>query len=142
MVGVVIITHQDVGRQLLEAAEVIVGKLSHFEAVSVTVNCVPADVGQRLQKAIDSVDKGDGVLVLTDLFGGTPSNLSLSFLKSGTVEVLTGVNLPMVLTLATSHEGKSLAEVAEKTMSSGRENIRRASTLLVSHGESSKAKAS
>jgi len=142
MVGVVIITHLDVGKQLLEAAEVIVGKLSQFEAVSVAGKCAPAEVGKQLQKAIDSVENGEGVLVLTDLFGGTPSNLSLSFLKSGAVEVLTGVNLPMVLTLATSREGKSLSEAAEKAMSSGRENIRRASTLLVSRAESPKAKAS
>ena len=139
MVGVVIITHQSVGEQLIDAAEIIVGSLPQFETVSVTPQDEPADVGRRLQQAIKSADVGGGVLVLTDLFGGTPSNLSLSFLKSGSVEVLTGVNLPMVLTLATSREGRSLVEVADKAMQSGRDNIRRASTLLVDRPPKTKA---
>ena len=88
MVGVVIITHQQVGEQLLDAAEVIVGQLLQFEAVSVTTTDDPAVIGKRLQAAIKKADSGEGVLILTDLFGGTPSNLSLSFLKSGAVEVL------------------------------------------------------
>jgi len=142
MVGVVIITHQQVGEELVDAAEVIVGKLPQFVAISVTPQDDPGDVGQRLQGAIKDADSGEGVLVLTDLFGGTPSNLSLSFLKSGAVEVLTGVNLPMVLTLATSRDGKTLAELADKAMSSGRDNIRRASTLLATRTDMPQKKGS
>jgi len=115
---------------LLAATELIVGKVENCATVNIIPDENMDEAEAEIGKAIQKVDTGAGVLILTDLFGGTPSNLSLSFLKEGRIEVLSGVNLPMVLTLATNRSEKSLMEVAEMTGESGRNNIRLASRIL------------
>ena len=97
MVGIVIVTHLKLGEELLGVAELIVGKLKQFQAVSIDPTEGVEEITEKISTAIRSVDKGKGVLILTDMFGGTPSNISLSFLEEWKIEVITGVNLPMLL---------------------------------------------
>ena len=96
-IGVVIVTHSDYGAALLDAAEVIMGKQHACETVSVDSEREVSETVANIKESVDKVDTGSGVLVLTDMFGGTPTNLSLSLLGTRHLEVLTGVNLPMLL---------------------------------------------
>ena len=96
MVGIVLITHCNLGKALLEPATFISGKVKNVQVVSVQDEAID-DLRKAIAEAIEKVNKGNGVLILTDMFGGTPSNLSYSFLEPGEVEVITGVNLPMLL---------------------------------------------
>jgi PTS system mannose-specific IIA component len=133
MVGVVVITHCDLAKELLTAARLIVGEdkaLEGMEALSVQVSEMNEELRKRIANAVRRVDRGQGVLILTDMFGGTPSNLSLSFLKEGEVEVVTGVNLPMMVALANYREGKSLQELAQFITSYGRKHINLANEIL------------
>ena len=88
-------------------------------------------LGDMIKEKIDSLDQGQGVLVLTDMFGGTPSNLALSFLQKNTVEIVTGLNLPMVIAIAQNREGHSLAEIADMAKTAGKRSISLASELLI-----------
>ena len=135
MIGVVIATHGRMAEETLACAEGIVGKLPRARAVSVS-SAVPLEAAREaLAAAIREVDGGDGVLVLTDMLGGTPANLALSFLEAG-VDVVTGVNLPMILKLSTCRtEGASLAEVARLICAYGQKNITLASDVLRPRGE-------
>ncbi len=130
MVGILIICHSNLAQELLKTAELIVGKLDQCKAVSMdpryTIEELKELVGDHLKK----VDDGDGVLILTDLFGGTPSNISLSFLRKGKVEVVSGVNLPMLIKLASIRKDKSLKEIAPLIKEYGRRNISLASELM------------
>ncbi len=114
MIGIVIVTHCNLGQELIRAAEFISGRLKQTQAVSLN----PADQDEALRgkiaAAIEKVNTGDGVILLTDMFGGTPSNISLSFLSEGKVEVVTGANLPMLIGLASKREGRSLIQVAQE----------------------------
>ncbi len=130
MIGTVIITHGTLAQELKAAAELIVGGLEGCEAVSIHPGEDMNEAENRIREAIKRVDNGKGALILTDLFGGTPSNLSLTFLESDRVEVVSGVNLPMLLSLATGRGEKSLAELAEKAMEAGKKNITVASKIL------------
>ena len=128
MIGVVICTHAKLSSALLDAATMIVGEFPHCETVPV----LPGDSGEKIvdaiQSAINKVDQGAGTLVLCDMFGGTPSNVSLSLL-SDELEVVTGVNLPMLLKLFTCRN-KPLREVAGLIQSHGRENILVAGAMM------------
>jgi PTS system mannose-specific IIA component len=128
--GVVVITHGMLATELLNAAEMIVGDLPRFTAVSIGWHDdVPVATG-AMARAIERVDAGAGVLLLTDMFGGTSSNLAMTFLEAGKVEVVTGVNLPMLIKLArASGNGDALA-AARAIAHDGREAIRVASDLL------------
>ena len=133
MVGVVVITHCDLAKELLRVASLIVGDdraLEGMEALSVQVSEMNEDLRKRIASAVRKADRGQGVLILTDMFGGTPSNLSLSFLKEGEVEVVTGVNLPMMVALANYRGGKSLQELAQFITSYGRKHINLANEIL------------
>jgi mannose PTS system EIIA component len=133
MVGVVIITHCELANELLRAARLIVGDenaLAGVEALSVQMSEMNEELRRRIAVAVRKVDQGQGVLVLTDMFGGTPSNLSLSFLKEGEVEVVTGVNLPMMVALGNYREGKSLPELAQFITTYGRKHINLANEFL------------
>ena len=131
MIGVLIIAHSDLAGELISAAEHIVGKMEHVVGVGVTPHQSVEQLRSQIAQAIKAVNKGDGVLILTDMFGGTPSNISLSFLDEDKVEVLTGVNLPMVVRMATYRGNKkSLKELARHIMGYGRDNIYLASELL------------
>lgn len=100
MIGKLILTHGGTARELLAAARTISGELSGFEALSLDWNDTFEEARLKVRAAIDRLDQGQGVLILTDMFGGTPCNVALTFHHPGQIEILTGVNLPMVLRLA------------------------------------------
>ncbi len=130
MIGVLITTHGNLGKELIQAAELIRGSLKGIISVSIDQTKGMEDLQKEISSAIRKLDRGKGVLILTDLFGGTPSNISLSFLKEGKVEVITGVNLPMLLKLPDIREGMSLKEFAQQIKDYGIKNISLASEIL------------
>jgi PTS system mannose-specific IIA component len=130
MIGVLITTHGNLGNELIRAAEMIKGPLRDVLHVSVDQTKGVEDLKKEISSAIKKLDKGKGVLILTDLFGGTPSNISLSFMKEGKVEVVTGVNLPMMLKLSDIKEGMSLKDFACYIKEYGKKNISLASEIL------------
>jgi PTS system mannose-specific IIA component len=130
MIGVLITTHGNLGGELIKAAELIRGSLKGIVHVSVDQTKGVEDLKKEISTGIKKLDQGQGVLILTDLFGGTPSNISLSFLKEGKVEVITGVNLPMLLKLPDIREGASLKEFAQYIKDYGIKNISVASEIL------------
>ena len=132
MIGLLIISHCDLGTEFLNAAEFIVGRLEAADAISITQTTECNEVLKTISQKIKALDSGQGVLVLTDMFGGTPSNLSLSFLKEERVEVLTGVNLPMVVAVAQDRDSLTLSELGEKAQQAGRRSIALAGKLLKS----------
>ncbi len=138
MVGIVIATHGGLAQEVLRTAQGIVGDLPQCEAVSVGAESSMDDARARLGEAVTRVDSGDGVLVLTDMFGGTPANLALTFLDEK-LEVVTGVNLPMILKLATARsEAPSLQAAAEQVTGYGQKNITLASELLRTRARTSR----
>jgi PTS system mannose-specific IIA component len=139
MVGLVVATHGKLAEELLRTAEGIVGRLEQAEAVSVASSSAMEEARERFGEAIHRVDTGDGVLVLTDMFGGTPANLALTFLDDK-LEVLTGVNLPMLLKLATARaEGLAVHAAAELLAGYGQKNISLASELLRGRARTSRS---
>ncbi len=130
MIGVLITTHGNLGSELIKAAELIRGSLKGIVHVSIDQTKGVEDLKKEISTAIKKLDQGHGVLILTDLFGGTPSNISLSFLKEGKVEVITGVNLPMLLKLPDIREGMLLKEFAQVIKEYGIKNISLASEIL------------
>jgi mannose PTS system EIIA component len=139
MVGIVIVTHGDLGTEFLRTAEEIVGKLSRVEAVSIQAAEKVERARKKIEAVVQRVDDGSGVLILTDLFGGTPSNLVLSYLETGRVEVVTGVNLPMLMKLPALREEGNLRALAEKLAKYGQRNILVASEFLAKHGRAATA---
>jgi len=130
MIGLVVATHGGLAEELLRTAEGVCGKLEQSRAVSVAASTAMDEARAELAQAIGAVDGGEGVLVLTDMFGGTPANLALTFLDDK-IEVITGVNLPMLLKLSTCRaEGSPLPETAQMLASYGQKNITLASELL------------
>ena len=130
MVGVVVVTHGNLGKELIRAAELIKGELKGVIPVTVDAAKGVEELKKEMTLAIKKADKGEGVLILTDLFGGTPSNISLSFLKKDTVEVITGVNLPMLLKVPDAQGNKPLSEFAEFIAEYGKKNIHLATAIL------------
>lgn len=130
MIGILIVTHYQLADELLRALELIVGELSHFRAIGLDPAMQPDEMRSRIDKALHEVDGGQGVLVLVDMFGGTPSNLCLSFLEDGRVEVVTGVNLPMLVKVAGVKEAMPVHDLAEVACESGKQNISVASDIL------------
>jgi PTS system mannose-specific IIA component len=130
MIGVLVTTHGNLGSELIKAAELIRGSLKGIVHVSIDQTKGVEDLKKEISVAIKKLDQGKGVLILTDLFGGTPSNISLSFLKEGKVEVITGVNLPMLLKLPDIRDGMQLKEFARSIKDYGIKNISLASEIL------------
>ena len=130
MLGVLITTHGNLGNELIKAAELIKGPLKGVLHISTDEKKGVEDLKKEIGNAIKKLDKGKGVLILTDLFGGTPSNISLSFLKEGKVEVVTGVNLPMMLKLSDIKDEMTLSEYACMIKEYGKKNISLASEIL------------
>jgi PTS system mannose-specific IIA component len=130
MIGIVIVTHCNLGVELIRSAEFIVGNLGKAKAVSLNPEDQVETLRGKIVEAIEKMDTGDGVILLTDMFGGTPSNISLSFLAEGKVEVVTGVNLPMLVGLASKREGKSLNQVAKEIKEYGLRSIALAGEIL------------
>jgi mannose PTS system EIIA component len=126
----VIVTHGQLASEFLAAAEMIVGQVRHIAAVSIGWHDDVEAARDEIERAIRHVSEGRGVLILTDMFGGTPTNITSMFLAEGEVEVVTGVNLPMVIKLASQAEPDSLAEVARRVRDQGREGIYLAGELL------------
>jgi PTS system mannose-specific IIA component len=130
MIGVVVVTHGQLATELVNAAETIVGDLPRFAAVSIGWHEDTEDARGEIEQAIARVRQDAGVLILTDMFGGTPSNLAMTFLAQGNVEVITGVNLPMLIKLASLAEKPDLLAVARDMREHGRNAIWVASDLL------------
>jgi PTS system mannose-specific IIA component len=134
MIGIVLVTHGYLGREFLAALEHVVGKQQMASCV-----CIGAedDMEQRRREIIDkikAVDGGDGVVLLTDMFGGTPSNLAISVMDQSKVEVIAGVNLPMLIRLVTVRRTDSLSVAIEKAQDAGRKYIYVASRVLAGDG--------
>jgi PTS system mannose-specific IIA component len=130
MVGVVLATHGRLAEELLRAAEQICGPVENCRALTLSATSALEDARQALAGAIEEVEQGDGVLVLTDMFGGTPSNLALTFLDEH-VEVVTGANLPMLMKLTTARApGVPVVELARVITAHGQKNIVLASDQL------------
>jgi PTS system mannose-specific IIA component len=131
MIGIVIVTHSQLGDALIEAAEFIIGKRPEA-LVSISIDLSEsADVLRaKISKGIKSVSSEDGVLILTDMFGGTPSNLSYSFLEEGHIEVISGVNLPMLIQADNIRKKMELNKLAVKLEAFGKKSISLASSIL------------
>ena len=132
MFGVLIVTHGNLGKELLATSSFIIGELEAAAVVSLTATESAEDIRVRMEEAINSVDKeGEGVVILTDMFGGTPANVALSFLDERKAEVITGVNLPMLLKVPSLRKtGKTLRDIAKDLAATGQKNIIFASDLL------------
>jgi mannose PTS system EIIA component len=123
MVGILIISHGGLAEALISSAQALVGNLKRITGVSIWPRDRKEEIKDRIQKKIEEMDDGDGVVLLTDILGGTSSNLSLSLTDKERVEVVTGVNLPMLLTLSSYRKGKSLEELSRLVKKSGRRSI-------------------
>ena len=130
MVGMLVITHRRLAKELIDTAQLIVGEIDNCVGLSLDPELPVDDLRQQITNAMNEVNDGDGVIVLTDMFGGTPSNLSLSFLNHEGIEVVTGVNLPMLLKLAHSREDQKVDELARIVKDYGRHSISLASEIL------------
>jgi PTS system mannose-specific IIA component len=130
MIGVVVVTHGQLATELVNAAEMIVGDLPQFAAVSIGWHDAVDSAREEIGRAIARVQGPDGVLVLTDMFGGTPANLGVTFLDENRVEVITGVKLPMLIKLARLQASSDLRAVARDMREHGRNAIWVASDLL------------
>ena len=129
-IGGVIVSHGQVANELLAAAETVVGALNHIAAVSIGWHDDVEMAKDEISRAIKKVSDGSGVLLLTDMFGGTPTNISAMFIKENEVEIVTGVNLPMVIKLASQNRELTLTEMAKLVEEQGKQAIHRTSELL------------
>lgn len=135
MIGLVLVTHGQLASQFVAAMEHVVGPQEHVVSICIGPD---DDMEQRrrdILEAVDLVDKDDGVILLTDMFGGTPSNLAISIMDKAKVEVIAGINLPMLIKLASVREQMSLSDAVDKAQESGRKYISVASKVLA--GEAS-----
>ncbi len=131
MAGIVIVTHCHLGEALIEAAEFIIGdKLESVTTASIDLTTDPEKSRKKIADKIKLVDKGDGVVILTDMFGGTPSNLSYSFLNEGKIEVISGVNLPLLIKCINIKKKTSLTENVQVLVDFGKKSISLASGIL------------
>ena len=132
MIGGIIVSHGKLGEELLHVLTIILGEAVNIEAISIGWYDDVEESERKINQSLKRVDQKNGVLIFTDMFGGTPSNLSFSFLKNGQVEIITGVNLPMLIKFISLQRSFDLKEVAEKVVEQGRKNIHLASALLKS----------
>jgi len=131
MIGIVVVTHSSLAYEFIKAAEMIVGQADQLQAVTVDRSIALETVQQHLREVLEEVGRdGDGVIVLTDMFGGTPTNVSAEFLLPQQVEIVTGINLPMLLKAVSAREGSSVAELAALLKDYGRNAVLRPSEML------------
>ena len=130
MVGIVVVSHGGLADALISSVQSLVGNLEKISGVSIWPRDKEEVVKDQIHKKIAELDDGDGVVILTDILGGTPTSLSLSFLENEKVEVVTGVNMPMLLTLASYRKGRSLREIGSLVKKSGRRSIVLAREIL------------
>lgn len=122
MTGLVVVAHAGLAKALINAAEMIVGAIDGVAAVEIKADDSVDSIRLALSSAIESFESGN-IIIMTDMFGGTPSNMSLSFLKESQIEVLTGVNLPMLIKFASDRDKFGVAELAAKIRDTGREGV-------------------
>jgi PTS system mannose-specific IIA component len=132
MVGVLIVSHGGFAEALISSLQFLVGQQQNIRGVSIWPKEREKEIKDRIRQEIAEVNDGDGVVILTDVLGGTATNLSLSFLENEKVELVTGVNIPMLLTLSSYRKGKSLREIGKLVKKSGRRSIILAKRLLES----------
>lgn len=123
MIGVIVVSHGRLAEALISSVQFLVGDLHSVKGISIWPRDRIKKIKDRIQKGMREVDDGDGVVILTDVLGGTPTNLSLSILEDEKVEVVTGVNMPMLLTLSSYRKGRSLREIGRLVKKSGRRSI-------------------
>ncbi len=130
MIGIVVVTHGQLAMEFRRAVEHVVGPQEHFSTVCMEANDDMEQKRKEIEQAVKSVDGGSGVIILTDLFGGTPSNMAISLMADNKVEVVAGINLPMLVKLAGIRSTKPLAEAADTAQEVGRKYIHVASKVL------------
>ncbi len=130
MVSLLVVTHGRLAEELVAATTRIVGDVPGLAALTIGWDDDAATARGRIEEAIRAADRGQGVIVLTDMFGGTPTNLCLSFLERGRVEIVTGVNLPMLIKYTNLRDPVALEELATKLSDQGRRSIQTASEIL------------
>lgn len=130
MIGIVIVTHGNLAQEFKLALEHIVGPQENMEAINIAADDNMETRREEISAAVNKVDNGAGVIILTDLFGGTPSNIAISMMQDDQVEVIAGINLPMLVKLAGLRETKTILEAAELSQEAGRKYIHVASKVL------------
>jgi len=124
-VGILIVGHLTLAEDLIATTRFLIGDVFEVKVKGLSLN--PREKGDKLCKmvtdAIKEVDEGKGVLILTDLLGGTPTNICIPYIEKGKVELITGVNLPMVISSTTNYKGKTLSELSESVRNSGKDSI-------------------
>ena len=131
MTGILLVTHANLGSALIETMEFIIGqKQDNLSWVSINIQEDPENLRKKIKKGISKVKSDSGVIILTDMFGGTPSNLSYSFLEEGQVEVISGVNLPILLKAINSRSKMNLETLASTLVEQGKKSISLASGIL------------
>ncbi len=132
MIGGVIVSHGKLAEELLNALTIIIGEAVNIQAISIGWYDDVEESKKKISKSLKRVDQKNGVVIFTDMFGGTASNLSFSFLKNDHVEIITGVNLPMLIKFLSLQRSNNLKEVVKKVVEQGKKNIHLASALLSS----------
>jgi len=132
MIGGIIVLHGKLAEELLNALTIILGEAPNIEAISIGWYDDVEESKKKINSSLRRVDQKNGVLIFTDMFGGTPSNLSFGFLRDDHVEIITGVNLPMLIKFVSLQRSNNLKDVARKVVDQGKRNIHLASALLSS----------
>lgn len=131
MTGILIVTHANLGSTLIETLEFILGKeQENLIAISIDIKQDPDNLRKKIKQGIKSVRSDKGVIILTDMFGGTPSNLSYSFLEEGQVEVISGVNLPILMKAVNAREKMDMSQLTAALVKHGQRSISLASDIL------------
>jgi len=123
MVGILVVSHGRLAEAIISSVQFLTGNLQKTKGVSIWPRDKEKEVRDKIKEKMAELDDGNGVVILTDILSGTPTNVSLSFLKDEKVEVVTGVNMPMLLTLSSCRKGRSLREIGELVKKSGRRSI-------------------
>jgi PTS system mannose-specific IIA component len=132
MIGGVIVSHGKLAEELLNALTIIIGEAVNIEAISIGWYDDVEESKKKINESLKRIDQENGIVIFTDMFGGTASNLSFSFLKDDQVEIITGVNLPMLIKFVSLQRSNNLKEVVKKVVEQGKKNIHLASALLSS----------
>jgi len=135
MIGGVIVSHGKLAEELLNALTIILGEAPNIEAISIGWYDDVEESKKKISQSLKKVDQKNGVIIFTDMFGGTPSNLSFSFLVENNIEIITGVNLPMLIKFVSLQRNNNLKDVARKVAEQGKKNIHLVSTLLNSRSK-------
>ncbi len=130
MIGGIIVSHGRLAEELLNALTIILGEAPNIEAISIGWYDDVEESKKKINQSLKRVDQKNGVVIFTDMFGGTPSNLSFSFLKENQVEIITGINLPMLIKFVSLQRSNNLKDVSKKVVDQGKKNIHLASALL------------